>query len=286
MRNKKEKQDYQGENKESKKKKPKKGLIVLGVIVCLIIIATVSSNVKSKIEHTKFEKELAQEKEERRQTKLEWPSDSPLAQMLPVPAAEHGIVNQDSSEYLSVEIYDISKEDYQTYVSGCKEKGFIVDYYSSDSSYRAENENGYRLNISYDEDENEYSISLKVPENTSEDTGENTVEGTDDQRNSSENTDGKSISSQENDSTVTPEFKEAMDSYEKFFDEYVSFMKKYTNSSDTTAMLSDYAKYMQRYSDCMQKLDAIDTDTLSTADMAYYMEVTGRIYQKLGEITN
>lgn len=83
---------------------------------------------------------------------------------------------------------------------------------------------------------------------------------------------------------VSPEFKEAMDSYEAFFDEYVEFMKKYSNSDDTFGMLSEYSDYMIKYADMMDKIDKIDTGELSTPDYAYYIEVTARIQKKLLEI--
>jgi len=84
---------------------------------------------------------------------------------------------------------------------------------------------------------------------------------------------------------VTPEFKAAMDSYEAFFDEYVEFMKKYSNSDDQLSMMNDYLSYLERYSEVMEKLDAIDEDQLSDADMAYYIEVNARIEKKLLEVS-
>ena len=84
---------------------------------------------------------------------------------------------------------------------------------------------------------------------------------------------------------VTPEFKEAMDSYEAFFDEYVEFMKKYSETDDPTEMLMDYSDYMSSYADVMQKMNEIDTENLSPADYAYYVEVTARIQKKLLEIS-
>lgn len=80
---------------------------------------------------------------------------------------------------------------------------------------------------------------------------------------------------------VTPEFKEAMDSYEAFFDEYAEFMKKYSESDNPTAMLGDYSSMMTRYAETMEKLDEIDEDSLSAADALYYTEVMARINQKL-----
>lgn len=84
---------------------------------------------------------------------------------------------------------------------------------------------------------------------------------------------------------VTPEFKQAMDEYEAFFDEYVDFMNTYSSSTDQMSMMADYQDYMTQYTETMEAMDAIDTTTLSSADLAYYTEVSGRISQKLLEIT-
>lgn len=86
-------------------------------------------------------------------------------------------------------------------------------------------------------------------------------------------------------SGVTPEFKEFMDSYEAFFDEYVDFMKEFNDSEDTIGMLAEYSDYMSRYADAMEKMEDIDDDDLSTEDYAYYIDVMSRVQKKLLEIS-
>lgn len=83
---------------------------------------------------------------------------------------------------------------------------------------------------------------------------------------------------------IRPEFKEAMDSYEAFFDEYVDFMKKYQESGSPISMLVDYTNYLTKYTDMMGKMNKLGEDDLTTAELAYYIEVTGRITQKLLEV--
>lgn len=81
---------------------------------------------------------------------------------------------------------------------------------------------------------------------------------------------------------MRPEFKETMDSYEAFFDEYVAFMQKYTeDTSSALSMLGDYTKFMTQYADAMEKMDALGEEDLNDAELKYYIEVTGRINQKL-----
>lgn len=85
-------------------------------------------------------------------------------------------------------------------------------------------------------------------------------------------------------SGIRPEFKEAMDSYETFFDEYAVFMKKYAESSDPASLLSDYTKYMAQYADTMSKFETIDENKLSTEELEYYRDTLNRVSQKLLEV--
>lgn len=80
---------------------------------------------------------------------------------------------------------------------------------------------------------------------------------------------------------IRPEFKEAMDSYEAFFDEYLAFMEKYEDAEDTLGMLTDYAAYMAKYAEMTAALEALDEEELSTEEALYYTKVTARISQKL-----
>lgn len=85
-------------------------------------------------------------------------------------------------------------------------------------------------------------------------------------------------------SGVDPDFKETMDEYEAFMNDYVDFMKKYENSDDTASMMVDYGKMMAQYAEFTEKIDNIDEDELSDADYAYYMKVTGRVTEKMAEL--
>ena len=96
-------------------------------------------------------------------------------------------------------------------------------------------------------------------------------------------------SSTQSSGEVTPEFKEMMDSYEAFMNQYCDFMVKYTNATSSgdsatlLAMTADYASLVQQELDWASKIDGIDESTLSPADDAYYLEVQGRVLKKLGE---
>lgn len=80
---------------------------------------------------------------------------------------------------------------------------------------------------------------------------------------------------------MRPEFKEAMDSYEAFFDEYCEFMKKYKENSTDLSLLADYADYMTQYVDTMAKLEKLGEENLNDAELLYYVETSNSISQKL-----
>ncbi len=88
------------------------------------------------------------------------------------------------------------------------------------------------------------------------------------------------------DAGVDPQFKATMDSYEKFFAKYVTFMRRYqrADSSEALSMLSDYSDFMTTYSKAMANLSAVDQNSLSDADLQYYLKIVGRINKKLAKL--
>ena len=88
------------------------------------------------------------------------------------------------------------------------------------------------------------------------------------------------------DLVIRPEYKEAIDSYEAFFDEYVDFMTLYSESDNPFSMLAEYMEYMTKLSDCMEKLDALEDDAANNAETAYFLEAQLRINKKLLSISD
>ena len=221
-------------------------------------------------------------------SEIKWP-DSALAKMLPTPKSTTGKIITDSSDSLSIYIAETSKDDYSEYVDNCKENGFTVDYNNSDSYYTAENEDGYSLTLSYN-DEKVMDISLYAPDEDSDkeesSKEESSKEDSSKEESSKEESSKKESSKEESSKSdeVNADFKNTMDAYEDFFNEYVDFMKKYKDSDDVVGMMADYTEYMSKYADMMSKMDEIDTDDLSAADAAYYAEVYARILDKISEV--
>ncbi|MBQ9006302.1 MAG: hypothetical protein IJ092_08000 [Atopobiaceae bacterium] len=84
---------------------------------------------------------------------------------------------------------------------------------------------------------------------------------------------------------IRPEFKEAMDSYEAFFDEYVEVMKAYQDDPTNAELMMRMSDMMVQEADMLKKFDAWESDeSMTTAETAYYLEVQSRIYAKLAEV--
>lgn len=81
------------------------------------------------------------------------------------------------------------------------------------------------------------------------------------------------------------EFKEAMDSYESFYDEYCAFMKKYSANPTDLTLLGKYTDMLTKLSDMDEKFEAWENADLNNAELKYYIEVNSRIATKLLEVT-
>ena len=202
---------------------------------------------------------------------LEWPTRG-VGALLPDPYESVGRVIRDESDYFSVIVGEMDKEDFKYYVEECEDEGFTVDYSKTEDYFSAKNEDGYSLTVKY--------------------TGFNTVEIVLDKPEDSKNSQtNENASDKDEDETKTEvrgirtEFKQAMDSYEIFMDEYVKFMKKYadSNGNDLT-LLADYAEYMSDYAKFVEDFEKWDDEEMSDEEFAYYVQVQSRVYNKLSEI--
>ncbi len=84
---------------------------------------------------------------------------------------------------------------------------------------------------------------------------------------------------------LDPEFKEMMDSYEAFFDEYIAFMEKYKENPTDMSLLSELSDMLTKEAEMLKEMEGLDQSEMSAAELAYYLEVTGRIYEKLAKVT-
>ncbi len=82
---------------------------------------------------------------------------------------------------------------------------------------------------------------------------------------------------------IRSDIKDLLDSYERFIDEYIAFMQRYSNadSEDMLSMLGDYYNLIIQLGEFEEKVYALDESDLTTAEWAYYLEVLNRVNQKL-----
>ena len=214
---------------------------------------------------------------------ITWPT-SKAGNQLPAPKSTTGKFSYENDDGFSVYIGNTSKDDYNSYVKACSDKGFTVNYNKDDNFYDADNNAGWHVSIKY-EGNNIMSIDIDAPSesSTAPSASEDTTTPAE-----SKPAQSKPAKTANNDSDMVDgmhrDFKEAMDSYEEFFDEYVAFMKKYENSDNPMSMFSDYTKFMSQYSETMQKLDEWKSKDLNTKEAAYLLDVTNRINKKLLEV--
>ena len=156
---------------------------------------------------------------------------------------------------------------------------WIVDS-RGDRVFTADNENGDSLRAEY-EGFQTMSISIYAADEENEGAAATPDVAPETEALPSPSADSSEGESGLDESKISPELKEAMDSYEAFIDEYIAFMNEYANSNDTSSMLIDYLVYLEKFSETMEKLDAIDESELTAAEAFYYSEVMSRISQKL-----
>lgn len=79
---------------------------------------------------------------------IEW-STKDIAKMIPETNSKIGEIYTDEDNSWDVIISNITKEELEEYINKCKELGFDKNIDTENSTYKAENEEGYRLNIYY-----------------------------------------------------------------------------------------------------------------------------------------
>lgn len=97
--------------------------------------------------------------------KLIWPS-SGLALELPEPIVDYGRIYTDHELEFQVEMYNVSKTRFNSYIQACKRRGFTDVNYEFDDSFSALNEEGYDL-YCWLSDYGEMSVTLRSPKKLS-----------------------------------------------------------------------------------------------------------------------
>lgn len=102
----------------------------------------------------------------------------------------------------------------------------------------------------------------------------------------SENAENKNVNADEElVDGMRPEFKEAMDSYEAFYDEYCDVMKKYAANPTDMEILTSYTNMLTKAAEMSEKFEAWEGNEMNDAELKYYLDVNNRITKKLLDVS-
>lgn len=106
---------------------------------------------------------------------FEWQTNGLFA-LLPEPTTNNGHIVWELEEQIYVELYNISSENFESYVKECRDVGFSVDVTKNDTIFYASDKKGYGLSIFYDDDTNVMKVyvdSYDIADENSENSSEN-----------------------------------------------------------------------------------------------------------------
>lgn len=198
--------------------------------------------------------------------------------LVPKPKSTFGKINFEYDNNFCLYLGKTPKSDYNAYVSACIDKGFTVDYSKSDTHFYAYNSDGWHLDLSY-EGNNVMFIRVDPPRKSDDDD-----QSSDASKPETTNAPETSKPTDTDASGLRSDFKEAMDNYESFMNDYVDFMKKYQANPTDLSLITDYATYINKYNELSQSFEKWDSSDMNDAETAYYLEVQTRVNNKLLEV--
>lgn len=80
---------------------------------------------------------------------------------------------------------------------------------------------------------------------------------------------------------IRAEFKEAMDAYEAFYDEYVAILQDYKKNPADLSILGKYSQMLLKLAEMDEKFEKWENSDLNSEELKYYLEVNTRVQQKL-----
>lgn len=231
---------------------------------------------------------------------IAWPTGA-AGSVLPAPKSTTGKFSFERDDSFSVYVGDTPRADYEEYVAACSDAGFTVDYRKNDTSYSADNADGWHVSLTYagnsimtvrvdapkDEEPATAETKQVEPVATEAEPVEPAVveaESTEPAASESKSSGLGAVIESVGSAVLDPDFKAAMDSYEAFMDEYVAFINRYNENPSDLGILTDYADYLNRYNEAMEAFDNWEDTDLNPAEAAYYLEVQARVSMKLADL--
>ena len=83
---------------------------------------------------------------------------------------------------------------------------------------------------------------------------------------------------------IRQEFKEAMDAYEAFYDEYCNLIQEYKEHPSDFSILMKYSEMLTKVADIDEKFAAWKDGDMSDEELKYYLDVSTRIQKKLVDL--
>lgn len=90
---------------------------------------------------------------------FEWQTTGLFAE-LPEPDSNNGKIVMETEKQINFELYNISEDDFNTYVKKCREAGFTKEVTKTDGVFYATDEDGYDLNLFYDAKKDVLSVHI------------------------------------------------------------------------------------------------------------------------------
>lgn len=81
------------------------------------------------------------------------------------------------------------------------------------------------------------------------------------------------------------EWRQFLNDYEKWYDDYVAFLKKYEQNPTDASLLNDYTKMMEELVEWSEKAEKIEADLANDPEaLKEFTEANLRIMEKLGSV--
>ena len=261
------------------------------ILIVIIVVISGFSSIKSGLKNA-FDKKST----------YSWPNTE-LVNMIPQPDSKYGKIIMENESYFSIDVYKVSKESFEKYIEDCKSNGFTVDYSKFDTSYSANNGDGYSLSIFYNEKEKNLSVSLRAPEETSLEQEKEDIasikekesidtdtedESADNESMNSEGTNNGNTSNEElSESKETTGTNDAETKDETSQTETeTSDMSSEDMRPEFKACLDEYEKFINEYCDFMKKYTTSDDITSMAMDYAKLLKEEIEWAEKIDKLEN
>ncbi len=206
-----------------------------------------------------------------------------LGNKIPKPDAKVLGSSLDTEELFMFDAYGMSLEQFNAYVEECKSMGYTVEANGYEGFYSADDAEGYNIYMYYEEDDFALSGTVEAPyDRHGEDSKEE--ESVEDAAPEDTDSDTNSDADKKTVDGIRPEFKEAMDSYEAFYDEYCDFMKKYQENPNDRTLIDGYMDMLDRNVEMTEKFEAWDESEMNDEELKYYLDVSNRVSKKMIDV--